>query len=266
MARRAKIVDGDSIYNKKFGEHVDQRVLYPFGCRVYFLPTPDAEWTKKNKHKHQPNSIPGIFLGYLLEYGGTLNQKKPVMYCAPISEFQKDNPKPPIMKTQVVIPDKTDDKFHFPLKQRFDMRRQEIIVSEGNGIPNVEEPAEDAVPGSRPDSAIPMPDEAAEGHPSDSVVPEQVTQKPADPNEAISTAQEPEESPTTPPTSKPSSEPKQGCAESSHDKASAELPGDAMPKTVTPDGCRRAMTVREMLSRPDESCCVLSRWRLCCAE
>ena len=76
FARRAKLVDGDSIYNKKYGEHIDQRILYPFGCRVYFLPVPDAEWTKKNKHKVQPNAIPGIFLVYKLEYGGRLNEKK----------------------------------------------------------------------------------------------------------------------------------------------------------------------------------------------
>ena len=208
---------------------------------------------EENKHKVQPNAIPGIFLGYKLEYGGRINEKKPTMYCAPISEFQRDNPRPPIMQTQVVNPDKSGDTFHFPFKPRFDFRRQEVQTSPGTGIPDVEDPGEDAAPGDRPPSAIPMPGDTAPDQPLPEDELALVTQEPADPTETTSNAQE--SATSSPPTAEAATEAPAEVrsaddTEASHVEVSAEIKEATMPKVIKVSGHRKAITVRLMLQRP----------------
>ena len=72
--RTAVIVDGNSIFFNKYGVHIDQRKIYPFGCRVDFLPDPD--WSKDNRREMSPVTVQGIFLGYVLPPGGQFDDRK----------------------------------------------------------------------------------------------------------------------------------------------------------------------------------------------
>ena len=81
-----------------------------------------------------------------------------------------------------------------------------------------------------------------------------VTQQPADPTEpTIRTAQEPATS-LSPPAEiageAPAEVSSKAAAKASHVKVSAEIKEVTMPKTIKPDGHRKAMTVRSMLQGP----------------
>ena len=249
--RRAKIVNGDSIYNKKFNTgHIDQKRLFPFGCRVDFLPTPDAKWTRENKRKFGPPTVPGIFLGYVEKSGGRWNSNKPNYWCAPIADFINNVDHPTVMMTQVVIPDRTDDEYRFPLKAKYDAKRREVppdVADNGASIahPSADEDKDNerANGDGRPSEAIPFPAADNENSTLDGEVSSPVVNKPVDPAEQTVHSPEPRHEATVEPsTAQPLPSP----------EVNAEgKQKTAVPTKITPLGFRKAMKVIRALDAPN---------------
>ena len=249
--RRAKIVDGDSIYNKKFNAgHIEQKRLIPFGSRVDFLPTPDAKWTKDNKRKFGAPTVPGIFLGYVEKSGGRWNSKKPNYWCAPIADFINNVDHPTVMMTQVVIPDRTDDEYHFPLKEKYDAKRREVPPDVANNGASIAHPSADDVRSDenangdgRPSEAIPLPDVDNVDSVSPGEVSSPVVSKPVEPTEQPAQSPEPRHEAT---------------AEQSADQPlpSPEVNAEgktkkAVPTKIKPIGFRKAVKVIRALDAPN---------------
>ena len=94
----------------------DQKKAFPFGCLVDYLL--HLDWSKKNLVKMDCPSIPGVFLGYILEPGCDFKESKGTYICAPLSDFIQGWNKPSIHNTQVLFADLNEDKsFKFPLKK-----------------------------------------------------------------------------------------------------------------------------------------------------
>ena len=61
--------NGSSRYFMRYGEEPKHCKRLPFGCGVWFKPHSESGFTRK-KHKAEPNSVYGIFVGYKLHPGG----------------------------------------------------------------------------------------------------------------------------------------------------------------------------------------------------
>ena len=81
FARHVAIINGDSSWNRRHRKGHSNGPLYPFGCLVDFMPTPQKMGAV---HKFASRATPGIFIGYVLLPGG---RWKGDFLVAPLSEF-----------------------------------------------------------------------------------------------------------------------------------------------------------------------------------
>ena len=69
FAQNTVVVDGDSAWNKRHNEGQFDGPAIPFGCLIDFKPMPDDV---KEIPKGNPDTVPGVFLGYKLLPGGAV--------------------------------------------------------------------------------------------------------------------------------------------------------------------------------------------------
>ena len=131
-------VDGDSAWNRRHKQGNFVGPMIPFGCRVYFRPTPVVK--ADEQHKFEANAIPGIFLGYRTLNGGRWKLQGGY-YVADMNDFRDIDHKSPRQVSVQTVSEIifNDNPPYDPLKERF-----ENLSSRIYDVPQVDDDAHDA--------------------------------------------------------------------------------------------------------------------------
>jgi hypothetical protein len=120
-------VDGKCAYDIRHPNATFTGARLPFGCLIDFKPSPVKE---KIVSKFEPRSVPGLFIGWILQPGGKFKGDYLVISLEDMkSLLQKPKNARIFVQRIKEIYHNEDEGFIFPLKKQYDENRRNLNVS-----------------------------------------------------------------------------------------------------------------------------------------